>query len=86
MGGQRPVFTRATGEWVRPDWLSDHFDRLLRLGSAPSTPSGTGTNAGPAKNPQGRGRFTRVGRTMQQANHTTVIPGNPCQGFAQLTA
>ncbi len=29
------VFTRATGEWVQPDWLSDHFDRLRRLGSLP---------------------------------------------------
>ncbi|MEU4424833.1 tyrosine-type recombinase/integrase [Actinoplanes sp. NPDC024001] len=29
------VFTKATGEWLQPDWLSDHFDRLVRLSSLP---------------------------------------------------
>ena len=30
------VFTRATGEWIPPNWLSDHFDRLVsRVGVPP---------------------------------------------------
>ncbi|MEV0900371.1 site-specific integrase [Actinoplanes sp. NPDC049802] len=29
------VFTRATGEWLPPDWLSDHFDRLVRSSGLP---------------------------------------------------
>ncbi|WP_225854370.1 site-specific integrase [Micromonospora sp. ALFpr18c] len=29
------VFTRTTGEWVEPGWLSDHFDRLVRRAGLP---------------------------------------------------
>lgn len=29
------VFTRANGSWVQPDWLTDHFDRLVRRSGLP---------------------------------------------------
>jgi integrase len=29
------VFTREDGRWIEPDWLSDHFDRLVRLSGLP---------------------------------------------------
>lgn len=29
------LFTRANGNWMEPDWLSDHFDRLLRRSGLP---------------------------------------------------
>jgi integrase len=29
------VFTRADGSWVTPDWLSDHFDRLVARSGLP---------------------------------------------------
>jgi integrase len=29
------VFTRATGEWIVPNWLSDHFERLVRRSGLP---------------------------------------------------
>jgi len=29
------VFTREDGRWVEPDWLSDHFDRLVRRSGLP---------------------------------------------------
>ncbi|BBH66469.1 hypothetical protein ACTI_31540 [Actinoplanes sp. OR16] len=29
------VFTQANGAWVEPDWLSDHFDRLVRRSELP---------------------------------------------------
>ncbi|MEV7629398.1 site-specific integrase [Actinoplanes sp. NPDC089786] len=29
------VFTRANGSWVEPNWLSDHFDRLVRRSGLP---------------------------------------------------
>ena len=34
MAGQR-AFTQADGAWVEPDWLSDHFDRLVRRSELP---------------------------------------------------
>ncbi|GIJ09166.1 tyrosine-type recombinase/integrase [Micromonospora andamanensis] len=29
------LFTRPTGEWVEPNWLSDYFDRLVRKAGLP---------------------------------------------------
>ncbi|MEU1360230.1 tyrosine-type recombinase/integrase [Micromonospora zamorensis] len=29
------LFCRPTGGWIEPDWLSDHFDRLVRKAALP---------------------------------------------------
>lgn len=29
------VFTRENGAWIEPDWLSDHFDRLVQRSGLP---------------------------------------------------